>query len=355
MPYTPSTLKIIQRIKKSEFNEHGVVTPSRLSLARPALVLFGGDFTEDDRNANHYASAMENVLTHAGVSGIDIYSVYYKFGDRNSFLDRVNLFRQAGQRLDLRFASQEEKLSRMNENEPIPQMIIRAYQMVIHPRLVTESDAPRSMATIIKYMRRIRFWAHSHGGAIIRHLGDYMYDQMRNMGFTNAQISEIQQNLLVIQHAAQVPLHHMRFNTITFASTSDDKMDLYNNFSNWIESHPDMGGPVYFPPEQGNVFAAHHLSHNPDDEHDMCYLRFNSPEYKNLTDNGRIICDAERNAIIASAKNAIDGGPIPTPEQLVSGPTIDFAQMRDRGERMYNAMLNDLRGRSQIPVPGHQK
>lgn len=291
--FYPSSLKLIHRIDKSEFNKFGIVASSRIPITRPAMVIFGGDCTETRRIANNYASVMESILRNANINDVDIYSVYYSFGDRDSFLDRINIFRMAKHRITMRQA-QEKTLAQIIQAEPTSPIVRRAYDMIFQPRFINSRGYPRDMDAIIKYMGRLFLWGHSHGAAMIRALGEYAHDRLQELGFNESQISKILGHVLVIQHAPITPLHHQRFNTLTFASASDYMMDLYNEFSDWMADHGDAIPPIYLGPKYGNIICAGKLASKPADEHDMCALRINTASYHNLSPNGRVVFDAEQ-------------------------------------------------------------
>ncbi len=276
------------------------------------------------------------------------------FGDRNTFLDRVNIFRRAGDRVTLK-AANECKLANMNANEPIPNIVQRAFNLIFKPRLVNATGHRRDINSVVTNMRRICLWAHSHGAAIIRQVSDYMADQMRDMGFSTTEITQIQQNVLVIQHAPITPLHHVRFNTLSFASISDYMMDLNNNMSDWFFTKTKNYPPMYMSVASGNLIIASNLIIDGGDEHDTCQLRIDPNWDKQLTPNGHVVFDAERNAIVAAAHNTITAGEIPSVAELVSGPTVDFEKMRQSGQAVYDHMVNDLRHRKQSPKRAHQK
>ena len=358
--YHPSSIHIVQRTPKTDVAPNGVRAANRINLGRPALIVLGGVSTHTKRNANYYASLIQDILHGADVTDIDMYSVYYTHGDRNPRLDHTEIFRRAGYRISAStppYADRfEDMMAAQNANEFIPDGVIRAYRIFIRPRLITADGKRRDMETILNYMRRIYFWVHSYGGTIMRFLGDYMRDDMQKIGFSRTDIDAICKNILVIQHAPVAPLYHHPFTTLNFISCSDTVIENVNYISNYLTTNAaDVDGVMYFNNTLGNFITTGQFDPNFIKEHDASPLRQPSFEYKSLTPNGRIVMDAERNAIIAAARNAIAGGPIPTVEKLVAGPTVDFDQIRKNGELFYKFMLTDIRPQKQSLRPDYQK
>ena len=98
--YKPSNAHIVKAVSVSDDAPYGVIEINQIVPSRPAIVIFGGELTDCAKHANHYIKQIQQILAEAKLSDIDVYSVYYDFGSRSSELERLNLFRQAGRRLE---------------------------------------------------------------------------------------------------------------------------------------------------------------------------------------------------------------------------------------------------------------
>lgn len=347
--YIPSHLSIIQRVAKTDENPNGVQHMSYIPLKRPAVILLGGGATTKARYANYYASMIETILENADIHDVDIYSVYYKFGTRIPGLDRANVFRRAGYKVRLSSYPPdndrlEERLDKMRTHEPIPNTAIRTFNIFIRPRLIKADGQRRDLNQIISYMRRIFFWTHSHGGAVMNYLGDYMHDKMQQMGFSKSEIDTICKNILIIGHAPTTPMFHQPFTAINFASRSDTIMENVNHMTNYLSNNTGDVTPMYFPEPQGNLVTTGQFNPDFQGEHKAAPLLPHSAEERALCPDGRVVFDAERNAIVAAARSITrTGGGIPPIRELLSGPTVDFDKLADAGKSFYDQMLYELR------------
>ncbi len=346
--YCPSSIRIIKRVPRSDAYPHGAQTISRIPLTRPSLLLLGGGATVRSRDANYYASLIQEILYTNNVRDFDLYSAHYNFGDRIPGLDRANVFRQMGYTIKLSYYPPDNdrlelKLARMCANEPIPHTAIRTFNIFIRPRLITRDNRLRDMDTILKYMRRLRIWTHSHGGAVIHYMGNYMRQEMSAMGFTKYEIDLVCKNLLVIGHAPTAPMFYNTFYHINFASCSDTVMENVNHMSDYLSTNAANVTPMYFGNRLGNLVTTGQFRPDYTREHDARYLAQNSAEYQTLTDEGKLVFDTECNAIITAVKSAIDGSKLPSVREMLDGPSVDFDTLRKNGTRFYQIMLNDIR------------
>ena len=92
--YKPSDAHVIKSVPYSDDAPYGVIEINQIVPNRPAIVIFGGELTDCAKHANHYIKQMQQILTEAKLSDIDIYSVYYDFGSRNSELERLSVVYQ---------------------------------------------------------------------------------------------------------------------------------------------------------------------------------------------------------------------------------------------------------------------
>lgn len=356
--YKPSDAFLIKAVPYSDAAPYAMTEVDAITPGVPCIIMFGGELTYCARFANHYIKQMRQTLTEGGVSGADMYSVYYDFGSRDAGLERAQLFRDAGHKIEKLNRNQEfakNKTQHMLETEPTPRYIEKLYKMLCEPILGTMPGGVRvDTATVRKNASLVRMYAHSHGAAAIRMLGDMMAARMAELGFTQSEIRDIQQQIVVIQHGPIVPLEHPRFTTLSFGSASDTRINTHNKFSEYVFDHAEDVYPSYFSQGGAHMFTAGQLKINIGSEHDDAGLV--KAEEKLLTPDGRIIFAAERNAIVNSVRAAIDGRDTPSVPDLASGNGVDFDALKNNGEWFYKVMLADIKNQTkQNPKHANQK
>lgn len=323
-----------------------------------AVITFCGELTDTEHMANTYGKTGAALLRESGIQGVSVYSVAYDFGSSVANLERAQMFRNAGRRLELAVrpdvrAHMEEQLKRMRENEPTPRYITQIYDKIIRPRMTTRDGLKIPANILAARMRGLVLYGHSHGGAVIRALGAYMRDQMRNAGYSPTDIKHVQTQVLAVLHAPTAPLEHPQFTTVSFVSADDTRADAYNKFSEFMYENSANIVPSFFNILGANVFIAGHLKTGFAGEHDPTGLLNHESTNEKLTDDGKIIFAVERNVITNGVRGAMAGSAMPDVATLAAGDGIDFDQMRRNGEYIYNLMMNDLR--KQNPKHGHQK
>ena len=331
--YKPSDAHIVKAVPVSDDAPYGVKEVQAITPNRPSLVVFGGELTDCARHANHYVKQMHQILDEHNMSGVDVYSVYYDFGSRDSNLERRMLFRNAGRRL-AKLDDEEKIVLHMRETEATPKYIEKLYKILCEPLLAQNATNNAS---------KLRFYAHSHGAAAIYMLGKYMARQMQKNGFSATEINTIQKNIVAIQHGPIAPLENPNFMTLSFASASDTRMDMHNIFSKYVYLNAENLYPSYFNQCGMHLFVGGQLKNNFRGEHDNTGMLKSEKEL--LTSDGEVILAAERNAIINSLKAAKNNQPTPTVSQMVSGNGVDFQEMKSNGEWFYQTMLNDVKNR----------
>lgn len=155
---------------------------------------------------------------------------------------------------------------------------------------------------------------------------------MKDAGFDDNTIKQCLANVIVIQHNPTAPLEQAKFTTLNFVSASDDTLNYLDAFSKTVLGRDDIK-PAFMGANYANVFVAGKLNKTNGSEHGF------SIGYKNngddLTPNGRIIFDAEQNAINNAIKS-ISNPTRPVVEQLVSGDGVDIAKMRANGHEIFS-------------------
>lgn len=359
MNYIPSNAEIIQRIPKSDSAPYGCVTVNQVPAQRPALVAFGGELTTNAQAANSYAKMLATLLDENNINDVDVYSVIYKFGSRDAILERAEQFRIAGRRIramphPLQRAEQNKIIHIMRKNEPVPQYVQQLFDILLRPRIVNPDGTKIDTNDAITNIRKIKFYAHCHGASTIWQMANLMHDEMLHIGYSINDIQKIQHELLVIQHSPIAPLTQQKFFTVSFASAEDTMMHHHNNFfADWFNENSADVVPCYFGPRYGNVFIAGRLKALSFKEHDNKGLLQSDEDVWPLTDDGKIIFAAERNAIVRGVMGATNGTSTTNVQKLVDGNGVDFNQLKENGDGLYKFMINDLR--QQNSKHGHQK
>ena len=361
-PYVFSNANIIKRVPISQDAPYGYIATDVVSLDRPVFVVFGGDLTYTERSANYYAKQIDYLLKTHNISDIDIYSIAYEFGSIDSKIERTEQFRLAGHRVkDIKMTPAGKQrydsiLHAMLENEPIPYYVKHLYNIFIQPRILDQNGERIDANKAIDNIRKIKFYAHCQGAATILQIANYMYDEMIKIGYTKQEIEKIQKEMLVIQHSPLAPLNKQKFFTISFSSATDNLMlDHENLFVKWLHKNASDNtiSPLYFDESHGNIFIAQRLYEIPFQEHDNKCISPTEEVVCPLTNDGKIIFGAERNAVVRAAQGAINGTSTTSVKKLTDGNGVDFDQLKQNGDRYYRVMLHDLR--QQNLKPDYQK
>lgn len=341
-----SSIRIIKLVPKSETAPYGCVNVNTVPIDIPVMVAVGGELTTTDKDANFYAKQLQKLFKEADVTGIDIYSIAYNFGEIKSSLERAEAFRKASRRLNEKALKPELEtfIKDVRSKEPVSNYIKQIFNIFLAPRIINTSGERLDITTAINNLRKIKFYAHCHGASALWQTANYMRETMRTIGYSPDEISKIQKEVLVIQHSPLAPLNNKNFTTISFASAEDTMMLEHNNlFSDWIYENSQDVVPCFFDKKRGNIFIAGHLQNTVFKEHDSKGFLLSEKESSTLTSDGKIIFGAERNALINSAKAAVSGKPTTSIKKLTNGNGIDFDQLKQNGDFIYRVMLNDLR------------
>lgn len=350
--YNLSSVGIVQRINKTPENPFGTITVNFIPVSKPALVIFGGSGTKIEKNANNYATRLENLLKENKIENVNIYSIFYKFNSRDSYFDEVNLFRKAGRKIALS-TRDEFDLKNMNKNEPEPDFIKKLYKDLIKPRVTNKNNEKLEINLVLKNIGKLKIFLHCYGASVMRFLEEFMSKEMITIGYKNKEIKEIQKNLLVIAHAPSAPLEKSAFTVLSFVSAEDNVLNHHNLFNKYISHNSIDLSPSFFPEPRGNIFIVRKSKIGNENEHFTSGIT--NFEDSILTDDGKVIFAAERNAIVNGVKHSIQGGLLPSIRNLVSGNGVNFDTMLKNGESFYNEMVSDLRFMKQTPKHVNQK
>jgi len=329
--------KIMHRVPKTDANIYGARRVKSIPTNRLSIVIFGGERTNKIKMSNGYAAIYERLLDFYKISGVHIYSAYYDFELTNRNTERANAF----------IAARSKILNRGIATKPVDtQYIDDLYQIVIRPRIADKNGNKLPTMAALKNTRNLIIGTHCHGSVPVFAFQSMMAEDMRELGYTTLAIHEIMKNLLVIQHAPVSPLEKSRFNTVSFMSANDTRMNFKNKFSDYVIEHDGDLSAAYF--QLGNFFATNGFTYQYLDEHSITGL-VPSENQDMLTPDGAIIMAAERNAIINGILAAQHGVAIPDVSELVAPISTkdavkpDFEALAQNGEFFMNLMQHDLR------------
>ncbi len=345
--YKPSDATVVRAVPKSFEHPYGVMQVDAINIDKPTIVVLSGDLSYLPQHANHYIKEVRQVFMDAGADVPEIYAAYYTFGSRDAYTERIQMFRAAGHRIINLNRHEEMFAIRAKHNadtEPKPLYIERLFDIIIRP--VISGTATQ----IEQNAQNLRFFVHSHGGAVVRMLATKMKAELKKQKIPVAQIKTIMRKVIAIQHGPIAPLENPEFTTLTFASASDFTMDTQNQFSEYIHNHSEDVYPSYFSQNDANLFVVGQISKNMTSEHDGRGLKSSDSDI--LTEDGKLLFDAERNAIINSVRTT----DVPDVAKLVSGKNIDFDAMKYNGEWFYKMMLADIKNQMKQNLKrGNQK
>ncbi len=348
---TKTNAGLIKRISVDSSENFGITKVDSIPGDVPALVAFGGDLTQSEKQANFYASMLLRTLVHNKITDVRVYSVFYDMHQPSAKLQRADIFRRAGRRMrNVLSQKDENRLVEMRAAEPSLEYVNKIFDAVLRPRIFDKDGAPRPAQDVIENIRKLKFFTHCHGSAVVYMLSQIMTDKMTAAGYKKTDIRNIQKQLLVIQYAPVAPLDKQQFTILSFGSTDDSMMlDHNNNFADYmIENSVDMF-PAFFAAPRGNVFVAPELHLQPNTDHALSDLMaLEVPDQSELAENGIIIYSAMRNALVRGARHSLTGGPLPDVRTLTDGNGVDFDSLNNVGDFMYKMMLQDVRANAKI-------
>jgi hypothetical protein len=351
--YISSEIKFIKRVPKTLDNIYGIKVVNSVPITQPALFILGGNKTESEKNANNYILRISALLRENNIDNVNIYSVLYQFNSRDTYFDELNVFNRAKRKLCDLDKNLDNITIKTYEKEPEPLFIKKLYNLLIKPRIIDKNNKKFDIEQSIINIRKLQFFTHCYGSAVLKYLENFMRDNMLIIGYSDAEIQEIQKNLLVIAHTPMAPLEDSRFTTLSFVSAQDEVLDHRNLFCDYTRKSNQNMKPSFFSGNNGNVFMVKKSKTDEDAEHFTSGIP--KSEENLLTDDGKIIFAAERNAIINGIKSSIKGEPLKSISELVSGDGVCFESLLVNGNIFYNEMLSNLRIMKQIPKHADQK
>ena len=327
----------LEDIFKVEWTNH-------MDLDRPCVLILGGENTNCTLWTHNYCKSIARALYSNNIkSGLDIYSACYKLDNRDSGLDRLNLFREfrsTQNLLDYGNGLTMTDLTYMTQSYPLsntyPSYIYDIFNFAFTPRLLGNNNQLIDTKTIKQNLRNMIVFTHCHGAYILRMIEKYMQQESNKYTYSLQDMYNIQKNVLAINHAPFAPLEECKFSAVSFASASDTQISYYNELNYNMKNYPDLFSPAFFGPEFGNIMITNQIKKDIFNEHSQVGLSGTKEINKTLTKNGTVLFATERNALIQGTQAMLAGTPIPTTEELISAPDmgISFKQFQKNGQKI---------------------
>lgn len=302
-----------------------------MDMSKPCILILGGENTNTHEWAYNYCITIAKTLHLNGInSGLDIYSTYYKLRDRNSSLDRLNLFREFRDTKSLVNYGNNlttTDITYMNQSYPLsntyPRYIYDIINFAFIPRIVGRNVQMLSVKKIQENFRNMIIFTHCHGTYVLRMIEKYLHQESNKFTYSLQDMYEIQKSILAINHAPFAPLEQSKFSAVSFTSASDCQINYYNELSYRMRTSPNEFRPAFFGPKFGNVMITSRIKEDITKEHSQVGLSGDPRDEHTLTRNGQILFATERNALLEGTRAMLAGKPIPTTSKLICAPDED--------------------------------
>ena len=353
-----SNVEIAKRIEKTIDDEHGCKIVDAIPIDEACILVLGGNGSDSPKNANGYMKNIEYLLSVNGLEkGVGIYSVIYDFGDSedkgyyfNDHQARIRMaFENGRRRLHALVSHRSEryvsgiKFKDDSPEQTNPRYIEKLFNIAILPR-ISQDGQKIDVEFAKRYIRNLNIFAHCHGGYTFLKLEEMMQKKMAELGYTKQEMKDIQKQLLCIGFAPYCPLGISKSTFISFCSAMDFNSKYYNLFEL-------LGRPLFkdniawFPDKLGNVFVVPEIGQNRNLQEHMSYV--GSASGIGMSENGKIMVQMEKNAIINGIRNSLENGTIPTVKQLVAGDDREMGHEFDmaliNGREKYKAILERIK------------
>ena len=344
---------------------------------QPCIVYLGGDGTDNDKKAQHYAKEVRHEVMRTLGRKIPVYSVFYNISDELKEPARQYEYVKHHQEYDENIIQNAKDLPDFQKN---PQYIDILYNKLIKKRIMRADNTQLDDAD--EACRRIRlmtFVTHCHGGYVALKLEEKMQSEMLKLGYTNEERQRIQSQMVILSYAPACPLGISKSQMISFCSAYDyiryqpsnwfytyikkriseeqkrfmSEKDIKNggdlkNQYRWFDFHPS-----FFAQKQGNMFMVKNkflwdenggpLIYNDKEHLDVGYTFDDKNSF-----SGKILISYSRAVLYNVIKNSFeqkhDFEPLPPMEELILPPDRElheqyrqfFEQMKENGKNFRN-------------------
>ena len=315
-----------------------------MDMSTPCIFILGGENTNTQNWARNYCISIAKALYFNGItSGLNIYSTCYKMRDRNSSLDRLNLFREyrdTQSLLDYGNGLTMTDITYMNQSYTLsntyPQYIYDILNFAFIPRLLGRNDQMQNTKKIKENFRKMIVFTHCHGTYVLRMIEKYLQQESNKFTYSLQDMYDIQKSILVINHAPFAPLEQCKFSAVSFTSASDTQLNYYNELSYHMRKSPNKFKPAFFGQKFGNVMITSRIKEDITKEHSQVGLSGDPRDEHTLTEYGKILFATERNALLEGTRAMLANKPIPATQKLICAPDedFDFNHFKTRGQEI---------------------
>lgn len=303
-----------------------------MDLARPCILVLGGENTDTHEWARNYCITIAKTLYLNDIKdGLDIYSACYKMRDRDSGLDRLNLFREfrdTKSLFDYGNGLTMTDITYMNQSYPLsntyPNYLYGILNFAFVPRMIGRNDQMLSTKKIKENFRNMIIFTHCHGTYVLRMIEKYMHQESNKFTYSLQDMYDIQKSILAINHAPFAPLEQCKFSAVSFTSASDSQINYYNELSYHMRKSPNIFKPAFFGQKFGNVMITNRIKEDITKEHSQVGLSGDPRDEHTLTENGQVLFATERNALLQGTRAMLTGKPIPAVSKLINTQDEDF-------------------------------
>ena len=313
-------------------NPNNLEHTTSMDISTPCILILGGENTNTQEWARNYCISIAKTLYLNGIThGLNIYSACYKLRDRNSDLDRLNLFREyrdTKSLLDYGNGITLTDIAYMNQSYPLgntyPNYIYNIFNFAFIPRLLGHNDQIQSPNKIKENFRKMLVFTHCHGTYVLRMIEKQMQQEFDKFAYSLQDMHEIQKSILTINHAPFAPLEQCKFTSLSFTSASDTQINYYNELSYHMRKTPNKFKTAFFGQKFGNVMITNRIKEDITKEHSQVGLSGDPRDEHTLTANGKILFATERNALLEGTRAMLEKKPIPTTSKLICAPDVGF-------------------------------
>ncbi len=332
-------------VKISLENPANMEYSTSMDLSTPSILILGGENTDVPEWAYNYCISIAKTLYLNNIKkGLNIYSACYKFRDRNSSLDRLNLFRSFRDTqsiFDYGNGLTMTDITYMNHSYPLsntyPNYIYDILNFAFVPRLLGRNDQMQSTKKIKENFRNMIIFTHCHGTYVLRMIEKYLHQESNKFTYSLQDMYDIEKSIFAINHAPFAPLEQCKFSSLSFASASDTQINYYNELSYYMQTSSDAFKPAaFFGQKYGNVLITNRIKEDITKEHSQVGLSGDPRDEHTLTESGKVLFAAERNALIEAVRAMLAEKPIPATSKLIrtADELFDFNYFKTRGQEI---------------------
>lgn len=323
-----SSAQIIKIVPKTLNENEFVRNPATIPVGKLAVFTLGGEETTGEFKARFYGRYIREILKQNSISGVDIYSVFYAFGSRVPSHDRAELFRAAGRFIQEQDSDNEQRahqIAAVDKFEPSPIFIQILFDKIFKPRIVNTYGRRYDIGTAIQYARNAIFFTHCQGTSTLLMLQRKLQQAMKDAGYTTAEIDLFLKNIVAINHEPLAPLSQFKTTSVSFMSVHDAVLRNNNMIDGSILDNADNVIPMYFDKKHIMVMPnVRDITPDPETNEHSTFDLGEKNTYK-LSNAGKIMFAAERNAIVKSVNAAIEHKPVPS--NLISGRGVKVSEL----------------------------